>query len=69
MIAALQQFPPDMRVLVDGYEMGYDDPKPLERIVAVQISESRSYIGMYEEDSWAGSTEDGPRFDAVVIPR
>ena len=67
LMAALAKFPPDMRVLVDGYEGGLDVPGEL-RLARVDVQEwQRSYEGMFEEICSDKSTR--PFFQAVVIPR
>ena len=67
LISLLSQYPPEMPVLVDGYEGGYDFPDALR---ADNFSESYSsdYFGRYDEHiSWGD--DDVPSFAAVVIPR
>ena len=48
LIASLQQFPAEQRVMVRGYESGYDDPEPLT-IIHVRVDEVDSSVyGNYE---------------------
>lgn len=60
LIAALQQFPPETRVMVDGYEGGYDDPVA-PRLITVDLSGDESTV-------W-GAYEDGRHFPAILIAR
>lgn len=48
LIAALRELPPDARVVVDGYEGGFDDPHILGAVVI--LGEDRGgYSGQHEE--------------------
>lgn len=65
LIKSLQQFPVDQRVLVRGYESGYDDPSPLT-VVKVRLDPYDSSVyGNYE------SADDNKpdTFSAVLIDR
>jgi hypothetical protein len=65
LIEALRKFPLAQRVMVRGYESGYDDPQPLQ-VILVQPDpyDSRVY-GNYEEGD-----KDGPHsFSVVLIDR
>ena len=51
LIEALQAHPPDLRVMVDGYEGGCDDLEPqgiLQRDVRLNVN-ARWYYGHHEE--------------------
>lgn len=64
LIEALRAFRPDQRVMVKGYESGFDDPEPL-RIVKVRVDPWESSVyGDYEE-----ATDDRNAFDVVLIDR
>jgi hypothetical protein len=64
LIEKLKQFPPDRKVLVDGYEHGYDDP---EELYSLQVrGYNMPYCGHY--DDWEGPSEK-PWEWAVIIPR
>lgn len=83
LIAKLEQFDPEMRVLVAGYEDGLDDPDGIR----VRVVTSRGYdspIGEYTDlpfdslaelsaqpvDLRSAWVPEGQRaFEAVVIPR
>ena len=45
----LQNYPQDMRVVVDGYEDGYDDltPKKLRMVKISLNTGTREYVGMH----------------------
>lgn len=59
LIAALQAFPPETRVVVDGYESGYDDPLA-PKLMMLEAEDWGEYCGDYDE---------GRGFPAVVISR
>ena len=64
-IEALRSFPPHWRVLVRGYESGYDDPEP-PRLARVRIDPYDSSVyGDYEDTA----PEDQDGFPAVIIDR
>ena len=51
LIHLLETHPPDLRVVVDGYEDGYDDLTP-ERLQMVKISlntGTREYVGRHDD--------------------
>ena len=51
LIKLLSAYPPDLRVVVDGYESGYDD------LSAGQLQRVRIALGVGEE-RWAGDHEE-----------
>jgi hypothetical protein len=65
LIISLGAYPPDMPVLIDGYEGGYDYPYPPTRIVVgrAYADDDVTYFGRFAED------EDGEKFHAVVLAR
>ncbi len=65
-ITQLQQFPPDCRVMVKGYESGLDDPEPPVLTYAKVDPCDSSVFGDYEEVD--GASEEGA-FPAVFIDR
>ena len=67
LIENLQKFDPNMRVMVDGYEGGLDDPQePRENLVVLDYHE-HSYYGRHE---YHHATDMKPATcAAVVIPR
>lgn len=53
----LQTYPPDMLVVTDGYEEGYDT---IKRVTKMQIAENPQkewYVGKYIESSDTGAVE------------
>jgi len=66
LIAKLEGLPRGMRVLVDGYEGGLENPGDI-RIASVGASDYlKSYWGEFDE---VPRDMDKPWFAAVVIPR
>lgn len=62
LIAALQAFPPDAEVMVDGYEGGYDYPyPPVLASVYLDHDETSRLFGRFQEASGGGP--------AVIIGR
>lgn len=65
LITKLSMFPPDMLVLVDGYESGYDNPcEPISRRV-YKDPKYRRFGGNYVEAKGCSAES----IDAVVISR
>ena len=62
LIRLLRRYPPDLRVVVDGYEDGYDDLSP-ERIVPVKIALNTG------QHRWEGKhgDPDGPTDGADMV--
>ncbi len=58
LIRLLSEHPPDLRVVVDGYEAGYDD------LSAGQLQRVRIALGVGKEE-WVGDHED----PELVIPK
>lgn len=67
LIEKLQKFDPNMRVLVDGYEGGLDDPEePRQNFIVLDYHE-QSYYGRHE---YHHVTEMKPAdCSAIIIPR
>lgn len=59
LVAALQGHPSDVRVVVPGYENGYDDITLVKEIAIVPTENAAWYDGRYSEadPSCAGQTE------------
>ena len=51
LIQLLAKHPPDLRVVVDGYEDGYDDLSPEQlRIVKISLNTgTREYVGAHDD--------------------
>ena len=54
LIEELQKYPPEMRVIVDGYEGGYSDCNPPES--------TRIRLNVHEEDKWYYGRHDGENY-------
>jgi hypothetical protein len=55
LIEILQTHPPDMRVVVDGYEGGYDDLErdSVSRLrICVNVRSSPSILGAHDDEGW-----------------
>jgi hypothetical protein len=66
----LAAYDPDMRVLVVGYEGGYDDPDELRVQEVRYLGYEDRYHGEYVDSyPWRISNEVNFPFDALVIPR
>ena len=73
LIRILQTYPQDTRVVVDGYEGGYDDISP-ERISVTKIQldvGTEEWEGLHEEPALRrkGSPRSGAIVDALVFHR
>ena len=55
LIDVLQKLDPEMLVLVDGYEGGYDTPVAAERIEVIGPLDTEWYYGRYQD-----ATDDHP---------
>ena len=49
LIAALQNYPPDTRVIVLGYEDGYDDITMVKQIAILPEEKPAWYIGRFDD--------------------
>jgi hypothetical protein len=49
LITALQKYPPDARVVVLGYEEGYDDITLVKEIAIEPVEQPKWYIGRYDD--------------------
>ena len=65
LIEALQKYPPDMLVLTDGYEAGYEHVMPPKAIQVKHEPENRYYDGEYQmvDKKFSGT------IDAIILPR
>lgn len=64
LIEALGKYDPELKVVVDGYEGGYDDPEELEMVKIIEGKRTTydEKYGYASENSLSGET-------AVCIPR
>lgn len=72
LIEKLGEYDPDMIVVVDGYEEGYDNPS----VFTTDIVLDTNWDGVGKSTSWAGRHEyfseieqNGPAVKAVVVGR
>ncbi len=57
LIKRLQMYPPDLRVVVRGYEGGYDDVNNFEQLKIVLDYHSEWYYGKHEDASFIQNEE------------
>jgi len=72
LIEELQKYPPEMRVIVEGYEGGYSDCKPPEstRIRLNVHARDKWYYGRHGRESYPlGDNTDGAIETALLLPR
>lgn len=48
LIEKLKKFPPDLLVVTDGYEEGYDSIKSVSEINLIEAEKKEWYLGKYE---------------------
>jgi len=63
LIAALQNYPPDTRVIVMGYESGYDDITLVKQIAIMPETKPEWYKGRYDD----ASPEKADQADQAVL--
>lgn len=64
LINLLKNYPPEMKVIVDGYESGYTEVKEIKQVRVFTQDPVEYYAGEY--DDYEGS---GQFFDALLISR
>lgn len=67
LIAELQKLPPDSRVVVEGYERGFDDIGPPRRIDLLVDAQSADHFCYGQHDQASGAEED--RIAAILISK
>jgi hypothetical protein len=67
LIAKLSEYPPDIRVLVDGYEDGLDDPCFRGDVKVWDLMDARYWEGKYSIRS--PYADRPPDFVAIVLHR
>lgn len=68
----LQTYPPDLRVVVNGYEEGYDDLSPGQiRVVKISLNTGKHpWEGAHgEPDGLRSAPDDAKLADALVLRR
>lgn len=63
LIDALSEHPPDLPVLICGYEGGYDAAKTVGAMKVGRVKGNPWYLGEYEE----GAGDNGNQITALVI--
>lgn len=66
LIEKLSMFKPDLRVVVDGYESGYDELSFLTRKIVDQGWSEPTVLGKYDD---AYPSEGPDAFEALVLTR
>ena len=66
----LANYPPHMRVVVDGYEEGYDDlEQDLISVKEIRLDTGNQWWEGRPRDSWDVRTEGTAVVNALVLPR
>lgn len=68
LIEQLQKLDPEKRILVEGYEDGFDDPREIIKVNVRSRVESKYYSGDYEDVSESEDADKARAFEAYVIP-
>ncbi len=66
LIERLSQYPPELRVMVDGYENGFCDLEAVGEQEVVLNQYDKWYFGPH---ALAGDAPDKPTVRAVILPR
>ena len=70
LVQALQNYPADMPVLVDGYEEGYDDlDQDLISVKEIRLNAGSEWWEGRHRDSWDVRTEGSGIVKALVLRR
>lgn len=64
----LDNYPPDMPILVNGYEGDYHDPI-LEEVEVIQVKKYKEWNGPYKDYSAWGHAGKKKPFKAIVLAR
>jgi hypothetical protein len=69
LIEELQKHPPEMRVIVKGYEGGYDDlDSPEQRSIRLNVhSPENWYFGRHEDEDYTPSSNDDIIETALLV--
>lgn len=68
LIEQLQKLDPEKRILVEGYEDGFDDPREIIKVKVRSRVENKYYYGDYEDISESEEADRSLVFEAYVIP-
>ena len=70
LIRVLQTYPPDLRVVVNGYEEGYDDlEQHLISVKEIRLDAGKSWWEGRHRDSWDERAEGTAVVNALVLDR
>jgi len=72
LIEELQKYPPEMRVIVHGYEGGYSDCNPPQSTrIRLNVREKNDwYFGRHDDENYPfGDNRDGAIETALLLPR
>lgn len=69
LIEILQKYPPEIQVMVDGYEGGYDkiEEKNIKKITVKKLDNHADYQGEFEDSELAKNQN--PAFEALIFGR
>jgi hypothetical protein len=69
LIEILQKYPPETRVMVDGYEGGFDEieERRIKKITVQKLDKHEECEGEFEEQEIAKN--DNPAFEAIILSR
>ncbi len=70
LIRLLEKHPPDLRVVVNGYEEGYDDLEArLVSVREIRLDAGKKWWEGRHHDSWDNRTEGSAVVNALVLHR
>ena len=69
LIEILQKYPPEIQVMVDGYEGGFDEieERRIKKITVQKLDKHEECEGEFEEQEIAKNTN--PAFEAIILSR
>ena len=69
LIEELQKHPPEMRVIVNGYEGGYNDlDSPEQKSIRLNVHlPDKWYYGRHDDEDYPFGSEDGSKETALLV--
>jgi hypothetical protein len=69
LIEELQKHPPEMRVIVNGYEGGYEDlASPHQKSIRLNVhAPDKWYYGQHDDEDYSLGSKDGSKETALLI--
>ena len=69
LIKILEKFPPDLEIMVEGYEGGYEDieDKRMRKLKLKKVDNHENWVGDYEEADLVKNSN--PIFEAIILSR